>query len=70
MGNKRAARPFAVVVRFATEASAPTLEQVQAEAAPLVAQLLAQALIKRQQQKLPRACSVAKHPRSGSLSTT
>lgn len=51
MGNKRAARPFAVVVRFATEASAPTLEQVQAEAAPLVAQLLAQALIKRQQQK-------------------
>jgi len=51
MAKKRAARPFTVVVAYATNANAPTLAEVQAEAAPLVAQLLAQVLLKRQQQK-------------------
>lgn len=51
MAKKRAARPFTVVATYATEADAPTLAQVQAEAAPLVAQLLAQVFLKRQQQK-------------------
>ncbi len=51
MAKKRAARPFAVVATFATDPSAPTLAQVQADAAPLVAQLLAQVFLKHQQQK-------------------
>jgi hypothetical protein len=51
MAQVRVPRSFVAIPRYAAESSAPTLEQVQAEAAPLVAQLLAQVLRKREQQK-------------------
>jgi hypothetical protein len=43
---------LAVLPKFATEAHALTLEQAQAEAAPLLVQLLAQVILKRQKERI------------------
>ncbi len=51
MAQERPRRMFRIVAKYAARPDAPTLERVQADAAPLIAQLLAQAISKRQKQE-------------------
>jgi hypothetical protein len=49
LAGKRHGRSFSVVVKYAQESTAPTLDQLRAEASLLVAQLLAHVIAKREQ---------------------